>query len=114
MNLAIAIIGALAAAVAAFDSWTTARKANASAASIVAIERDRRHDEMAPKFDITCAVRETAPDRADLRVVLTGGRLERLRPRGDGHLPRRGRPVKLRVNAWTAVPYWFVAVSFTR
>jgi hypothetical protein len=81
MGLAIAIIGALAAvaaAVAAFGSWSAARKANESAASIAAIERDRRHDEMIPQFDITCTVRETAPDCADLHVILTGGRLERL------------------------------------
>jgi hypothetical protein len=51
MDLAIAIIGALAAigaAVAAFGSWTAARKANDTAAALAAIEADRRHDELTP------------------------------------------------------------------
>jgi hypothetical protein len=81
MDLAIAIIGAVAAAaaaVAAFGSWSAARTSNASTASMVAVERDRRHDELTPEFEITCTMRATAPDSADLRVALTGGRLERL------------------------------------
>ena len=80
MNLAIAIIAAaatVAAAVAAVGSWSAARKANQSASSMAAIEHDRRHDELTPEFSITCMVRETAGRWADLRVALTGGRLER-------------------------------------
>ncbi len=80
MDLAVAIIGAvatLAAAAAAIGSWNAAVKANESASSMAAIERDRRHDELSPDFEIACTVKETAADCADLGLVLTGGRLER-------------------------------------
>jgi hypothetical protein len=83
VDLAIAIIGAVAAvaaAAAAVGSWLAARRANATAASLAAIERDRRHDEMTPEFEITCTARgtpEAAPASAELYIVLTGGRLER-------------------------------------
>lgn len=73
MDLAITIIvaaAAVAAAVAAFGSWNAAAKANASTRTMAAIERDRRHDELAPGFEITCIVRETSQDSADLRVAL--------------------------------------------
>jgi hypothetical protein len=80
VDLAIAIIGAVAtvaAAVAATGSWVAARRANETASAIAAIERDRRHDEVSPGFDFTCTVRDKAPECADLRVELIGGRLER-------------------------------------
>lgn len=80
MNLAIAIIGAIAAVaagIAATGSWIAARKANETTAAVAAIERDRRHDELAPEFAFNCTVRDAAPDLADLRVELVGGRLER-------------------------------------
>lgn len=80
MDLAITIIGAVAAAaaaIAAIGSWFAARKANATAAAVAAIERDRRHDELTPVFEFKCTVRDTAPDSADLRVALVGGQLER-------------------------------------
>lgn len=79
MDLAIAIISALAAvgaAVAAFGSWTAAKVANRTTAAMAAIEGGRRRDELAPDFDITCVERATAPDSADLRVSLKPGRLE--------------------------------------
>jgi hypothetical protein len=80
VDLAIAIIGAVAtvaAGIAATGSWIAARRANETAGAVAAIERDRRHDELTPVFKFTCTVRETAPDWADLRVELVGGRLER-------------------------------------
>jgi hypothetical protein len=80
VNLAIAIIGAVAAAaaaIAAAGSWFAARKANATTAEVAAIERDRRHDELTPIFEYKCMVRDAAPESADLRVELVGGRLER-------------------------------------
>jgi hypothetical protein len=80
VNLAIAIIGAIAAAaaaIAATGSWIAARKANETTAAVAAIERDRRHDELTPVFDFKCTARDAAPELADLRVELVGGRLER-------------------------------------
>ena len=80
MDLAVAIIGAVAAvaaALAATGSWVAARKANQTTGEVAAIERDRRHDELAPEFNFTLTARDTAPDWADLRVELAGGRLER-------------------------------------
>jgi hypothetical protein len=77
MDLTIAIIGVLAAvgaAMAAFGSWTAARKANDTATALAAIEADRRHDELTPVFDITC---EVSDDHfAMLRVTLADGRLQ--------------------------------------
>jgi hypothetical protein len=37
------------------------------------IERDRRYDELTPRFDITCKVRDIAPDCADLVITLARG-----------------------------------------
>lgn len=65
------------AAWAARQSRLSAGEANAAAKALVAIEQDRRHDELTPQFVITCTVRENSSDSADLRVTLTGGRLER-------------------------------------
>ncbi len=76
MDLAISIIVALAAtaaAVAALGSWKAATKANETAATIAAIERDRRHTELTPEFGITFEVRSTAPGSADMHIMLTGG-----------------------------------------
>lgn len=42
------------------------------------IEQNRRHQELTPDFDITLTVRDTAVDRADLRVALKPGTLNRL------------------------------------
>lgn len=80
MGLTIAIIGAVAAvgaAWAATGSWLAARKANQTAASVAAIERERRHDELAPEFEITCRSLGPPPAGAELYIALTGGRLER-------------------------------------
>ena len=72
-GLTIAIVGAaaaIAAAIAAFGSWFAASKATA-------IDSYRRHDELAPEFDITCIITSTDPNEAALRVELSGGRLAR-------------------------------------
>jgi hypothetical protein len=78
---AVGVVGSVgAASVAAWaarQSHSSAREANAAAGALLAIERDRRHEELTPEFEITCTVKETASDSADLRVALTGGRLER-------------------------------------
>jgi hypothetical protein len=108
MNLAIAIIGAVAAigaAVAAFGSWTSARKANDTAASLAAIEADRRHDELTPVFEMTCKVSDD--NFALLRVTLVGGRLDQfdavvvtvLDEAGRDHGPPRH--VKVLGGPWT-------------
>jgi hypothetical protein len=76
MNLAVAIIAALAAvaaAVAAIGSWKAAGRANETAGSMAGIERDRRHDEMTPEFEITGNARDASIGAADMRVTLTSG-----------------------------------------
>jgi hypothetical protein len=81
MNLAIAIVVAVAtvaAALAALGSWKAATKANDTAATMAAIEPDRRHDELKPVFEITFRVRGTAIDSADMRATLAGGGMDRL------------------------------------
>ena len=74
VNVAITIIAlcaTIAAAVAAFGSWSAATK-------MAAIERGRRHEELTPRFQITCSEKANDASSADLRVMLTGGGLERL------------------------------------
>ncbi len=81
MSTAIAIIAAIAAvaaAIAATGSWKAAAKANETTSALAAIELDRRHDELTPDFEITCAERDTSPGTADMRVTLRRGPLERL------------------------------------
>jgi hypothetical protein len=76
MELALAIIGAIAAvaaAVAAFGAWNAAAKANETSRNMAAIERDRRHSELTPKFGITCLTKATVSDLADLHLVLEEG-----------------------------------------
>jgi hypothetical protein len=64
------------AAWAARQSHDAAVQANAAAASLAAIERGRRHDEVAPVFDLTFT--ETGGEDASLRVTFTDGGLESL------------------------------------
>jgi hypothetical protein len=66
------------AAWAARQSRSSAQEANAAAGTLAAIEWDRRHDELAPDFDITCIVRDANADSAGLHIALRPGRLERL------------------------------------
>ena len=77
---AIAAIGTLAAvgvaAWAARQSSNSAAKSNAAAETLATIERDRRHDELAPEFELKFT--ETTRDRANLLVTLAGGMLEGL------------------------------------
>jgi hypothetical protein len=76
MNLALAIISvfaALGSAAAAFLAWRTAEKSNDTSQRMEAIERDRRHSELAPQFDVFCYTQETAHDYAFLHVALAEG-----------------------------------------
>jgi hypothetical protein len=70
------VVAAGVAAWAARQSRDSAIKANAAAETLAAIERDRRHDELAPEFAMKFTA--TAEDRANLLVTLTGGRMDRL------------------------------------
>jgi hypothetical protein len=77
---AIGAVGTLAAAgVAAWaarESRESAAQANAAAQTLTAIERDRRHEELTPQFEVIFTRRDSA--HADLKVTLSGGRLEYL------------------------------------
>ena len=71
------------AAVAASQSRHATAQANEAAASaseaagaLATIERDRRHDELEPEFNLTS--NREGPERAELRIELVGGRLESL------------------------------------
>lgn len=77
MSVASLILAVIAILVAG-ASAAYARKQATEQARVSAIEQDRRHEELMPEFKITCTVRETANDSADLRVSLTGGGLEHL------------------------------------
>src|SRR5579872_4544918 len=70
------IVAAGIAAWAARQSHDAAVRANAAAESLAAIERGRRHDELAPVFDVKFT--ETGGDDASLHVTFTGGGLESL------------------------------------
>jgi hypothetical protein len=70
------VVAAAIAAWAARQSHDAAVQSNAAAESLASIERGRRHDEIAPVFDLKFA--ETGGDDASLRVTLAGGGLERL------------------------------------
>lgn len=77
---AVAALGTFAAAgvaaIAARQSLNSAKEANAAAGSLAAIERDRRHDELTPVFDLQFTT--AGGDKAVLKVMLSGGRLESL------------------------------------
>ncbi len=72
---AVGALGAVAAASvaawAARQSHNAAVEANAAAGSLAAIERGRRHDELAPEFELKFA--ETGPSSANLLVTFVGG-----------------------------------------
>jgi hypothetical protein len=70
------LVAAGVAAWAARQSHHSAAEANAAAGTLAAIERDRRHDELAPAFELRFT--ETSGDHANVLVTLTGGRLESL------------------------------------
>jgi hypothetical protein len=75
----VAALGGLAAAgVAAWAAWQSrrsAQEANAAARTLAAIERDRRHEELAPAFEVTVTRMSVG---AELKVTLAGGRMESL------------------------------------
>lgn len=86
VSLATDILGVTAtgaAAVAAMGSWRAAVKSNAAAASLLAIEDARRHDEMKPMLRVDCQRRKGWKDDALLRITLEGpaalGRLDEVR-----------------------------------
>ena len=73
-SIVLAVLGLLAAtagAVAAIGSWRAAGRANQAATILATIEKDRRHTELTPSFDITCH-RSPTGDAAYLHLTLTG------------------------------------------
>src|SRR5258708_11768385 len=70
------VVAAGVAAWAARQSRNSASEANAAAKSLAAIERDRRHEELTPEFEV--AFTRQSGDRASIKVTLSGGRLEYL------------------------------------
>lgn len=71
------VVAAGIAAWAARQSRKSAAEANAAAGTLATIERDRRHDELAPEFELKFT--ETGGDHANLLVALAGGcRMESL------------------------------------
>lgn len=70
------VVTAVIAAWAARQSQDAAVHANAAAESLAVIERGRRHDELAPVFDLKFT--ETGCDHANLHVTFAGGGLESL------------------------------------
>jgi hypothetical protein len=60
------------AALAAFWSRSSAREANAAAKAMVAIERQRRHGELCPRFRLLCSSPGSGIQRLRLRFVLDG------------------------------------------
>jgi len=58
-------------AIAAIGSWRAARRADQAATTLANIERDRRHTELTPDFNVTC-YRRAVGDRAELRLTFTG------------------------------------------
>lgn len=73
-----AMVATIAAAVAAIGSWRAATTANETATKMASIERDRRHQELTPRFQITCKEKSGAPAYAELHVMLTDGGLDHL------------------------------------
>ena len=79
VNVVIGIIGtvaAVASAIAALGSRKAARAANLIAEGLAALERDRRHDDLAPQFEIMCWVVQESVETAHLLVRLEAGRLD--------------------------------------
>lgn len=64
------------AAWAARQSRNAAQQANSAAEALAAIERGRRHDELAPEFELKFT--DTGGDSANVHVTLVGGTLESL------------------------------------
>jgi hypothetical protein len=66
------VASAGAAAVAAWQSHSSAREANATALALAAIERDRRHSELCPRFRVACAPWGAGTDKLRLSIMLVG------------------------------------------
>lgn len=76
MTVFLALLGVVATAllaVAGFGSWSAARKANQTAVTLKQIEDARRREELAPRFQITCAEQSSSLGRAYLHVTLMAG-----------------------------------------
>ncbi len=69
------IATAIIAAWTARQSRLSAQAANDAAQALAAIERDRRHDELVPEFEITCTADSRLPDQGTRLVKLTGDRV---------------------------------------
>ena len=61
-----------AAAFAASQSRSSAREANATASALAAIERDRRHSELCPRFRVACDPWGPGTDKLRLLIMLLG------------------------------------------
>jgi hypothetical protein len=60
------------AAWAAYQSRSAAEEANAAAKTMAAIERDRRHSELCPRFRVSCGPWGSGTEVLRLRVMLLG------------------------------------------
>ena len=75
---AIAAIAAIAAAVAAIGSWQAAAKANSIANEMAVVERSRRHEELTPKFEVSCTASTASEGYANLHLRLSNGGVDQL------------------------------------
>jgi hypothetical protein len=73
---AVGALGSFAAAVvaalAAYQSRSSAREANAAATTMAEIERERRHGELCPRFRVSCDPVAPGPNTRRLHVMLLG------------------------------------------
>jgi hypothetical protein len=67
----LGLVAATASAIAAIGSWSAARRSDKAATILAIIERDRRHTELTPTFDITCYC-SSVGDTAYMQLTLTG------------------------------------------
>jgi hypothetical protein len=74
----IAIVLSIVAVLVSVASVIYTRTVAVASKGVHKIERDRRHDELTPRFDITCKVRDTAPDWADMHITLAKGGAQHL------------------------------------
>lgn len=65
------LLTAIASAVAASGSWKAARRSEKAATTLAAIERERRHTELTPTFEVTCS-RPSVGDNVFLDLTFTG------------------------------------------
>lgn len=68
------VASAVAAAYAAWQSRSSAREANNTASRLAAIEKDRRHSELCPRFRVSCEPLGPGTDKYRLNIMLCGPR----------------------------------------